>query len=381
MAEFRCKICGGSINAELNAVRGICESCGTMVTLPTANEERMVNLFNRANHFRLHKEFDRALGIYDSIVSEDTKNAEAHWCIVLCRYGIVYEDDPRTYERTPTCSRMQNASILTDVDYLAALDYAPDEHSRGLYEVEAKRINKIQKDILAISSREEPYDIFICYKETTDGGSRTKDSVRAQEIHQELTKAGYRVFFAKISLEDKAGEQYEPYIFSALNSAKVMLVIGTCKEHFGSVWVKNEWSRYLALMKESNRSRLLIPCYQDMDPYDLPDELANLQAHDMSKIGFVQDLLHGVNKVLGAAVASNPVQSTGHYAPKAFMSEKQLKRYETLLVRKKAAASENEFRVLAKAFIALQGCEDTSALAEECIRRADEIKLKTGTSR
>ena len=35
-----------------------------------------------------------------------------------------------------------------------------------------------------------------------------------------------------------------------------------------------------------------------MDPYDLPDELSSLQSQDMSKIGFMQDLLRGIRKVL-----------------------------------------------------------------------------------
>ena len=36
-----------------------------------------------------------------------------------------------------------------------------------------------------------------------------------------------------------------------------------------------------------------------MDPYDMPEQLSVLQAYDMSKIGFLQDLVRGVNKVLG----------------------------------------------------------------------------------
>ena len=69
------------------------------------------------------------------------------------------------------------------------------------------------------------------------------------------------MFFSRITLEDKLGQQYEPYIFAALNSAKVMLVIGSKREYFDAVWVKNEWSRFLALMKK-DRSKLLIPCYR-----------------------------------------------------------------------------------------------------------------------
>mgnify|MGYP007110798585 CR=1 FL=1 len=47
------------------------------------------------------------------------------------------------------------------------------------------------------------------------------------------------------------------------------------------------------------RDRLL-PCYRDMDPYDLPEALSVLQSYDMSKIGFMQDLIRGVKKVIDA---------------------------------------------------------------------------------
>ena len=105
------------------------------------------------------------------------------------------------------------------------------------------------------------------------------------------------MFFSRITLEDKLGQQYEPYIFAALNSARVMVAIGSKPEYFNAVWVKNEWSRYLAIMAKE-RSRLLIPCYRGMDPYDLPEELSSLQSQDMGKIGFMQDLIRGIKKVI-----------------------------------------------------------------------------------
>ena len=289
-------MCGGNIQAEKGAAFGTCDSCGVTSTLPKASDEKLVNLFNRANHFRRQNEFDKALYTYENILNEDNTNAEAHWCLVLCRYGIEYVEDPRTHERVPTCHRAQYASILTDVDYLAALENAPDSYARELYETEAKKINEILKGIIAISNSENTFDIFICYKETDEGGNRTKDSVLAQDIYFQLVNDGYRVFFSKITLEEKLGQEYEPYIFAALNSAKVMLVIGTKKEYFEAVWVRNEWSRFLSLMK-GDRSRLLIPCYRDMDAYDMPDEFSHLQAQDMSKIGFIQDLIRGIKKI------------------------------------------------------------------------------------
>lgn len=199
----------------------------------------------------------------------------------------------------PTCHRVQVASILADADYLAAVEDAPDAESRRIYQEEAARIAEIQKGILAISANEKPYDVFICYKETDANGQRTHDSQWAQDIYYGLTEQGYKLFFSRITLEDKLGQQYEPYIFAALNSAKVMVVVGSRPEYFNAVWVKNEWSRYLSLMKHDHK-RLLIPCYRDMDPYDLPEELSMLQSQDMSKIGFMQDLLRGIQKVMNA---------------------------------------------------------------------------------
>ena len=216
--------------------------------------------------------------------------------------------DPASGERIPTCHRASFDSILNDVDYQAALKYS-DGVARSLYEKEAQRIASLQKDILAISQKETPFDVFICYKESDENGKRTKDSALAQDIYYQLTDAGYKVFFARITLEDKLGQEYEPYIFAALHSAKVMVVVGTKPEYLNAVWVKNEWSRYLALMR-TDRSRLLIPCYRDMDPYDMPEELSMLQSQDMGKIGFIQDLIRGVKKVVDAAKPQEAVTET-----------------------------------------------------------------------
>ena len=303
---IKCKMCGGDIEFTPGATYGTCEYCGSTSTIPKADDEGRLNLFNRANSFRRKCEFDKAVAAYEKILEQDDTDAEAHWGVVISRYGIEYVEDPATGKRIPTCHRVQLTSILADEDYKAAVQHAPDAESRRLYEEEAARIAEIQRGILAISQNEKPYDVFICYKETDESGQRTHDSQWAQEVYYGLTEQGYKVFFSRITLEDKLGQEYEPYIFAALNSARVMIVIGSKPEYFNAVWVKNEWSRYLALMA-NDRKRLLIPCYRGMDPYDLPDELSSLQSQDMSKIGFMQDLLRGVKKVLDAE--KKPVQA------------------------------------------------------------------------
>jgi hypothetical protein len=309
MSIFKCKMCGGTIEFEQGATVGVCDSCGTKQTLPRLDDDRKANLYDRANHFRRNNDFDKAAGIYEQILNEDNTDAEAYWSLVLCHYGIEYVEDPQSHKRIPTVNRAQFTSIFDDDNYKSALHYA-DGYQKELYEDEAKAINEIQKGILAISQKEEPFDVFICYKETDNSGRRTQDSVLANDLYHQLTQEGFKVFFSRITLEDKLGTAYEPYIFAALNSAKVMVVLGTKPEYFNAVWVKNEWSRYLSLVKNSNGKKMLIPAYKDMDPYDLPEEFSHLQAQDMSKLGFMQDLIRGIKKIVSAGASKAEVKET-----------------------------------------------------------------------
>ena len=298
MAVFKCKMCGGNLEVQEGMTVCECEYCGTQQTLPKLDDERKINLYDRANHFRRNNEYDKASNIYEQILNEDNSDAEAYWSLVLCKYGIEYVEDPSSHKRIPTVNRAQFTSIFDDDNYKSAIKYA-DSSQRVIYENEAKAINEIQKGILSISSKEDPFDVFICYKETDNNGRRTPDSVLANELYHQLTQEGFRVFFARITLEDKLGSAYEPYIFAALNSAKMMVVLGTKPEYFNAVWVKNEWSRFLALIKQGQK-KILIPAYKDMDPYDLPEEFSHLQAQDMSKLGFMQDLIRGIKKIAEA---------------------------------------------------------------------------------
>ena len=349
MSIFKCKMCGGELQINPGESVAVCEYCGTTQTLPKLDDDRRANLYDRANHFRRNNDFDKAAGIYEQILNEDKTDAEAYWSLVLCRYGIEYVEDPATHKRVPTVNRAQYTSIFDDEDYKAAIQYA-DAAQRVVYEAEAKVINEIQKGILEISQKEELFDVFICYKETDANGRRTPDSVLATDLYHQLTQEGFKVFFSRITLEDKLGTAYEPYIFAALNSAKVMVVLGTKPEYFNAVWVKNEWSRYLALIR-GGAKKVLIPAYRDMDPYDLPEEFSHLQAQDMSKLGFMQDLIRGIKKL---TEVDKPAAK------------------ETVVVQETAA---NTAPLLKRAFIFLEDgdwssadeyCEKVLALDPEC---------------
>ncbi len=297
MAIIKCKMCGGDLELLEDSSVCECEYCGTKQTVPKVDDEKKLKLFERANRLRTACEFDKAAGVYETIIADFDQEAEAYWGLILCKFGIEYVDDPATGKKIPTCHRSSFESLMDDPNFEMVMECA-DPIARRVYRDEAKQIEELRKNIIEVSSREEPYDVFISYKELAEDGQRTLDSVIAQDIYTELTDKGYRVFFSRISLEDKLGVEYEPYIFAALNSAKVMLVVGTDYDYFNAVWVKNEWSRFLALMAKGEK-KVLIPVFKGIDAYDMPKEFNKLAAQDMGKVGAMQDLIRGVEKILG----------------------------------------------------------------------------------
>lgn len=294
--NLNCRICGGKLDVKENASVCTCEYCGMTTTLPKVNEERIINLFNKANAYRLSNHFDMAMATYESILDEDSKNAEAHWGIVLCRYGVEYVYDEIKATHIPTCHRTQMSPIYTDPNFVATLEYA-DPIAKIEYEREAELIRKIQRDIIDISSKIEPYDVFICYKETDEFDNRTEDSSIAQDICTYLTNEGYKVFYSRITLRSMGGTEYEPYIYAALRSSKVMIAVGTKKEYYEAPWVKNEWGRFLVMQREDVEKKL-IPCYCNMLIEELPTDFLNSETLDINTPTFMLDLLNSVKRVI-----------------------------------------------------------------------------------
>lgn len=94
MAVYKCKMCGGDLEILPGTTVCECEYCGTQQTVPSADSEKLMNLYNRANRLRFNNEFDKAAGVFESIVAEFPEEAEAYWGLCLCKYGIEYVDDP-----------------------------------------------------------------------------------------------------------------------------------------------------------------------------------------------------------------------------------------------------------------------------------------------
>ena len=86
---------------------------------------------------------------------------------------------------------------------------------------------------------------FISFKNLDPNGKPTRDSQLAQEVHDFLVAQGLRVFFSNVSLEKLGVAAYKKAIDSALDSAKVLIAVGTSGEHLDSQWVRYEWDSFL----------------------------------------------------------------------------------------------------------------------------------------
>lgn len=292
MAVLKCKSCGAPLNVKEGEQIVECTYCSLQQTIPQMDDDFKLQMFNQANDLRRQFDFDGAKSFLQAIISRYPEEAEAYWHICLCKYGIMYVEDQQTLAQIPTFYRMIPQSILADEDYLKACKYAGA--AAWKYEEEAQKIEKIQKKILDLSSSEEPYDIFICYKKTDlDTGVQTEDSQIASQIYMKLIENDYRVFWAERSLP--AGCEYEPYIYAALSTAKIMLVLSTDKRYFEAAWVKNEWIRYLDMMSR-DPGKTIMTCYKNISADDIPSNLKSLQALDMSNMLFSSDLLERIQK-------------------------------------------------------------------------------------
>lgn len=285
MSELKCRYCRGDI-ADIGDGMGRCESCGSHVTMPKLNKRIRGDLYNRADHLRRIHDYDGAISAYEHIIAENPTDPEARWSLVLCKYGVEYTYDKRTDSYLPTINRMSLDSILEDRDYIKALEYS-DGAAREEYRCQALKLAAIQDELEKIVRQNENYDVFISFKATDENRKRTRDYFLAQEIYDALSASGLRVFFAPVSLRAHVGEVYEPYIFAALYSSRVFVLVGTKREHLESEWVKNEWSRYL-FMTRTNPEKHILPVYEGMKPEEFPAGIGKMQAISMNAVGALE---------------------------------------------------------------------------------------------
>lgn len=303
MGGLKCKMCGSNLDIGDSITVCKCEKCGTSQTVPDIEDDKELKLFERAGRLRFNCDFDKAAGIYNTITDSYTEEAEGYWGLILCKYGIEYADNA-SGKKVPVCHRISYDSVMDDEDFELVMENS-DSESRAIFREEAKIIEENRKKYIQIAESEQPYDIYISYRAKDDNGDKTAVSEIAGHLYNKLTSAGYSVFLSEAALKGKKQSDCEPYIYSALNSANVMLALGTSYDDYNDVWVKNEWNRYLEIA-EKNKNKCLIPCYKDVDGYDIPKEFAGLKVCQLGNDDTFNNIMAEIANVVKPESVNQP---------------------------------------------------------------------------
>ena len=290
MAAFICRMCGGALQLTDNSRICRCGFCSTTQSVPFIDDDDKAEICRQAEHFRREYQYDKAIELYEQLVKEYPTEADLYWALTLCRYGVEYSD------KTVRLNRTQSRAITADEDYKTALKFAHTEQY-PLIEQQAKHIDAQRRRIVEAACEKPSYDIYLCCLENDERGRLTSDYSIAHGLYRRLNDEGWRVFFAPVVLEDIAVSEWESDIYSALNTAKIMVVQGSLPEHFNAVWVRNVWSRFLLLAQEDN-TKTIIPIFKGFSADKLPVELSAFQAIDMSKLGYENDLITSIHNSL-----------------------------------------------------------------------------------
>lgn len=308
-----CKTCGGPVNRVGNYY--VCEYCRNKWEIDSGND---VHAVERANAWAALRDgdFEKATELFENIILKESNNHEAYWGRALAVGGIVYVTDLNENRKVPTCNNITEQSFVQAKDVQKAISLAPSDIAES-YRKQAEYIEKVRIEWMEKASKEPPYDVFISFKDSDreHGIERTQDSIDAQDLYNALAAEGYKVFFSRISLRDKVSEQYEPYIYNAIQTAKVMIVFGEKPEYFSAVWLKNEWMRFKSRIEKGEKHKnSLVVVYKNMNPGDLPAVLRSRQCLNAADMTFLSDLTRHIKRIVDEAkkaVRLDKIEITG----------------------------------------------------------------------
>lgn len=157
----------------------------------------------------------------------------------------------------------------------------------------------------------ENTEVAIRYVEADDFGRRTKDSLIAQNVYSRLEALNINTFYQHASVEDLSGEEMERACTSAIDSAKILIILAGSEEHF---------SKLLSQNKELLSKKKIIPIYFDMNAYDMPSEISAYQAVNLDNVGAIEDLAKNILILLGRNNEADDLKAN----KKAFSKKKKI---------------------------------------------------------
>ena len=309
----------------------------------------------------------------EELIAKYPTSGELYFQNILARYGVTYVSESGVFTQKPTLCRASKVKIQDHKYYAKALQYASNERLKQIYIEKLDELEKLRNNIIIRASKQQDFDIFICYKRTAEGRTLTLDSAKARQIYEKLTKQGYKVFFAEETLVDFTGQEYEPVIYNALISSKVMLVIaGSEPEYVKAPWVKNEWSRFLSFIDgDGDKSRAIIPvCCNGFKVEDLPPRLSRRQILEYDGT-FDEKLGKILKNFIHRGISSNITRGT----TETKVEVKPIIVEEVSVEKRLFTRSETEIKITTRESTTIKSCKDW--LEGSSTKKFDRVKRAT----
>ena len=249
-----------------------------------------------------------------------------------------------------------------------------------------------------------------------DDNVPVQDFELARHIYDYLSRKGYRVFMTGKNLKNSRRQDAIPMLQTAIESAKILVLVGTSREYIDDASVESEWMRYF-IVNRGVKNKGFAPCYYEMDPKDLPQEMLKSSPIDMSVEGYEEEILKRVayytsgsasgsaSEATPAPKPAQPVQETpaaeeenvsaaSANEPEAAPEQEEAgfggmgfdeeelgfdileatKIYDDAFAKEKKARFDYELKQIGDAYASIKGFRDSQARAQECYKRAEEIR-------
>ncbi len=238
MEQLRCTYCGGLLQDRGDFY--ICESCRTKIKKSAMERLSDQDIFdlNAARRLKDGFRFDEAQEAYDEVLRRNPDCEEAAWGAFLTEYGIEYQVE----EQKPTFHALSAVPVYKSRYY----DRLSPEHQHEADEaIEFKR-REVMRGVETLPS----YDVFLSLKIDGEDGRRTPEYEWGMQLYYDLREMGYKVFFSPQVLKT-TNSDWEPYIYRAIQTCRIMLVLTSSIDNTNAPWVRNEWRRILSRIKNA----------------------------------------------------------------------------------------------------------------------------------
>ena len=256
-----------------------CPKCGEIAPCAAIDGlEAAAEAAGEGCNFYAVQEFDEAKRCFERAAELSGGRVAYRWAALLAEYGVKYcasESAQSGYavnywkRELPSEPLAESAAYrelyraaAKNVKLLRALQREAGEISEGLAQIEK----------LAASG--ERWDVFFSFKDMDAEGKKTLERQLLDNLYTELASEGLKVFFAPRSMLGRMIDDFEGYIYTALKTAKLMVLVGSSKENVNAPWVASEWERF---WRWGKRGQIVLCPVGGMRMSGFPREITKVQ--------------------------------------------------------------------------------------------------------